>query len=129
MIKASRPSNPFNVVLVEPNDVKDFDPIIDALTKPRNLKIIQVRWIRLEVESIAQILTKISHRTTESWKMETIKKANKKGLAIPPIPLTLAPMYDGPIPLNPNKKKDLESCIPFIVDVDKRNHSIAICNF
>lgn len=105
----ARVQNPFTVVQITQNDIKDFMYLSTVITRPPTLKVTKHLWFSYDIGKPNEILTKRTHNNEEEWEIHNL---------VNPF-LTfridnLRKAYEGPLQMEKTKLKDLKKLLEFL---------------
>lgn len=124
VLVSARPSNPFTVIYMDQADFKDFSVVEKGLKKTADLKITEYLWLQLNADDPTSVKVRKQHNILQPWQTFSLNKPQHGKGHRNELPLVLnisqlKPAYNAPLPIKPQKKKDLLDMCQYL-PVDKR---------
>lgn len=115
IIEESRPSQPFQVLVMDQQFFKDFSKVDEAYTRPPSVKITDALWIKLTSDDPGHISMRSCHNELAPWKTYALlpsgRKRGRKSNVMRNFHtlrnLDLQPLYFNVLPIKPQKLHDL----------------------
>lgn len=123
-------STKFEVMPLVSEDFKDLSIVENSMNRG-DFRITQYVWLKIAHDDPTTLQARTSHNILQPWTSHCIAKkvkGKKSKLRLPPVKVCRFPrLYEGPLPIQPAKKNDLMSMMPYIPEEFRQFYEAITC--